>query len=198
MTEKERKERLARAQAQQDAIRRARETAQLTRLLWPQDAEDDLHGKVEILTQRLRAAGQTGAAWQVATNAHTSAWRKVKHTRHISDPGDVTHAWWYESAQTARLDAEAAVCAALQAHRIARSAEECGASDAVCSLVSAAYWVAVEVADRAEFSQEQLPCFDNDDVLSLHRTVGEWIGCLQAAKDDLVAWAKANDYTITR
>lgn len=199
MTKKERAERLACAPAQREIIRNARKTAQLARLLWPQDAEDDLHGKVEILHRRLARAGQVAAAEAVASCAHAAAWRKVKRTQHIHDEGDVTQAWWYRSAQDARLDAEDASCVARQTLRIARAAEEVGVSDTVLSLVNAAYWVAVDVEFRAEVSQNQIPCKgDNDAVLALALEVDEWTGHLRAAMDELVAWAEAHDYTLCR
>lgn len=189
MTGKERTERLARAQAQQDAIRRARETAQLTRLLWPQGAEDDLHGKVEILTQRLRAAGQTDAARQVAANAHPAAWRKVKHTQHISDEGDLTQAPWWQNACARREDAKQVLLVAAAAIGLGRK-----------ELVDAAYWAATDILDAVGDAQYEIPytCSDRDGVLPLWHDLADLQEELQCSKDDLVSWAEAHDYTITR
>lgn len=195
MTEKERTERLARAQAQQDAIRRARETAQLTRLLWPQGAEDDLHGKVEILSHRLHSAGQHAAARKMDIHAHPAAWRKVKHTQHIADPGDVTQAGWYRDAQAAQEAAEDAVCVA---RNVLRLAEDSGDTDAARRLINAAYWAAKDLMEAAEDAQAEIPCIDNDDVIFLFQQMEEVKERLQGAKDDLISCADARDYTITR
>lgn len=189
MTGKERAERLARAQAQQDAIRRARETARLARLLWPRGEEDDLHGKVEILTQRLRAAGQTDAAQQVAANAHRAAWRKVKHTQHIADEGDLTQAPWWQNAIACMEYAVDVRFAASPAARLGRK-----------DLVDAAYWAVEDTLDELETAQDGIPCScaDRSHVWGLMRGIADEEFELQHIKCDLVAWAEAHDYTITR
>lgn len=197
MTEKECTERLARAQAQQDAIRRARETAQLTRLLWPQGAEDDLHGKVEILTQRLRAAGQDDAARQIAASAHPAAWRKVRHTQHVHDDGDVTQAQWWRAAEAAE---DAACETSLVAKQILRMAAKTGPADATLRLVDAAYWAAYDMAVEVESAQHEIPytCADRDGVLALFQGLEDWYNTLVEAKDDLVTWADVHGHEIIR
>lgn len=195
MTEKERTERLARAQAQKDAIRAARKTAQLARLLWPRDAEDELHGKVEVLTSRLRRAGQEAAAQTVTRDAHNVAWRKHKHLYHISDAGDVTQADWWRHAWTVQQAETPMVRIARQA---LRTADITGASDATLRLIDAAYWAAKDTLDEIEDAQGEIPCIDNDDVLFLFHQMEEVKERLQDAKDELVTWAEAHNYTITR
>lgn len=196
MTEKKRTERLARAQAQEDAIRAARKTAQLARLLWPRDAEDELHGKVEVLTSRLRRAGQDAAAQTVTQSAHNAAWRKHKHTHHVSDTGDVTQADWWRHAWTAQQAETPMVRIARQA---LRTADITGATDATLRLIDAAYWAAKDTLDEIEDAQGEIPCIkDNDDVLLLFQHMEECAESLQAAKDELVTWADEHGHTITR
>lgn len=197
MTEKTRKYAETHIRAQKDAIRRARETAQLARMLWPKDAEDDLHGKVEILTQRLRNAGQYIVANKIEVSAHTAAWRKVKHTQHIADPGDVTQAGWYRDAQAAQKAAEGAVRIARQVLWLAE--DIIGDTDAARRLINAAYWAAKDLQETTEDAQEEISCIDSsDETILLFQQMGEWAERLQDAKDDLVAWADAHDYMITR
>lgn len=196
MTEKERAERLACAQAQKDAIRNARKTAQLARLLWPQAAEDDLHGKVEILQRRLAIAGQDAAAEMVASYAHSAAWRKVKHTQHISDEGDITQASWYKAGKTALKGVRGAVDVV---NAVLDMASDIGDTDGVRRLVNAAYWAAKEMKESAEDSQADIPRIDDEgDACDLHSTLSACIDDLQDAKDFLIHWVEDHDCTITR
>lgn len=197
MTRKERTERLARAQAQQDAIRRARETAQLARLLWPQGAEDELHGKVEVLTAALRRAGQDDAARRIAASAHPAAWRKHKHTHHVHDEGDVTQAQWWRTAEEV---ATAAFEIKNTTKRILRMAEKIGSTDATLRLLDAAYWAAYDMAGEVESAQYEIPntCAEKDGVLELFQGLEYRCDALTEAKDDLVTWADAHGHEITR
>lgn len=198
MTEKTRKYAETHIRAQQNAIRRARETAQLARMLWPKDAEDDLHGKVEILSRRLRNAGQYIAANKIEVSAHTAAWRKVKHTQHVADPGDVTQAGWYRDAQAAQKAAEGAVRVARNVLRLAE--DIIGDTDAARCLINAAYWAAKDILDEVGDAQYEIPytCSDREGVLPLWHDLADLQEELQRTKDDLVSWADAHDYTITR
>lgn len=178
-----------RIQAQKNAIRRARETAQLARMLWPKDAEDDLHGKVEILSRRLHSAGQHAAARKVDIHAHPAAWRKVKHTQHISDEGDITRAPWWVNACECRKNAKQVLLIAAGAMGLDRK-----------ELVDAAYWAAKDILDEVEDAQYEIPytCSDREGVLPLWHDLADLQEELQRTKDDLVSWAEAHDYTITR
>lgn len=197
MTAQERNDRIQRVGAQQAAIRDARRTAQLARLLWPQAAEDELHGKVEVLTAVLRRAGQDDAARRIAASAHPAAWRKVKHTHHVHDDGDVTQAQWWRTAESAE---DAACETALVAKRILRMAEKIGPTDATLRLVDAAYWAAYDMAGDVESAQHGIPytCAEKDGVLALFQSLEDWYDTLTEGKDDLVTWADAHGHTITR
>lgn len=197
MTEKERTERLARAQARQAAIRDARRTAQLARLLWPQGAEDELHGKVEVLTAVLRRAGQDDAARQIAASAHPAAWRKHKHTHHVHDNGDVTQAAWWRTAK--EFDTTAFEIKGV-AKRILRMATKTGPTAATLRLLDAAYWAAHDMAVEVESAQMEIPntCADRDGVLALFQGLEDWYDTLVEAKDDLVTWADVHGHEIIR
>lgn len=197
MTEQERNDRIQRAKAQQVAIRDARRTAQLARLLWPQGEEDELHGKVEVLTAALRRAGQDDAARRIAASAHPAAWRKVKHTQHVHDDGDVTQAQWWRTAEKVEF---AAAETGFVAKRILRMAGKTGPTDATLRLVDAAYWAAHDMADELESAQHEIPytCAEKDGVLALFQELEYRYDALVAFKDDLVAWADAHGHEITR
>lgn len=195
MTEQD--DRIQRVKAQQAAIRDARRTAQLARLLWPQGAEDELHGKVEVLTAVLRRAGQDDAARRIAASAHPAAWRKVKHTHHVHDDGDVTQAQWWRAAGKVAL---AAFETGSVAKRILHMAEEIGPTGATLRMVDAAYWAAYDIAGELESAQHEIPntCAGKDGVLELFQGLEHRYDTLMEVKDDLVTWANGHGHEITR
>lgn len=194
MTEQDRNDRIQRAKAQQAAIRDARRTAQLARILWPQGAEDDLHGKVEVLTDALWRAGQDDAAQRIAVSAHSAAWRKHKRTQHVHDEGNVRLAqWWWKDENSVSLTL------ALVRQTLGL-AERLGPTGTTMHMVDAVYWAAYDMANEVKSAQNGIPytCAYKDGVLALFRSMGDWYDALMEGKDDLVAWADAHDHEITR
>lgn len=198
MTKQDYSARIAETQARRDMIRDTRKTAQLARLLWPQE-DDDLHVKVEIVQQQLRAARQDVAAWRIAdSSAHRAAWRKVKRVQHIKDAGDVTQAQWYKRAQAAQDAVGAAWGVAWQ---VARMTACSGNTDTTRRLVDAAYWAAHDAQTAALDARNAIPLHiwaSTDAAIDLYTAINDWCGRIQAVKDDLVSWADDHGHAILR
>lgn len=199
MTKVERDTRIQRWQAQKDAIRDARTTAMLARMLWPYTADDELHGKVEILIMRLRNVGQIDAAQYIAAHAHNAAWRKVKHIYLDRDYGDVTQSRWWQAVEKALLTAQAVDDSTRGCLRLA---QRLGPTDAMLRTLDAHYWLAHDTANNLWDMCIALPDVNNLDNIDymdgLRTQFRSQIDSLVEAKDDLVTWAAWHGHTILR
>lgn len=199
MTKVERDTRIQRWQAQKDAIRDARTTAMLARQLWPMDADDELYGKVEVLMQRLRGAGQIDAARYISVYAHGAAWRKFNALTGFQMWGDVQCSGWWQDAQHALSTAQVAVD---DARRCLRLAWGLGPTDAMLRTLDAHYWLAHDTANNLWDMCIALP--DVNDMSNkyymdeLRAQFRSKIDSLVEAKDDLVTWAAGQGHTILR
>lgn len=101
----------------------------------------------------------------------------------------MTKARWWANATETLEDARRVLS-------IAENARKLGRKD----LVDAAYWAASDALDEIESAQGEIPytCADRDGVMELWQDLNLLHDALQEAKDDLVSWADAHDYTITR
>lgn len=159
--------------------------------------QDDRIQRAKAQQAAIRDAGQDDAARRIAASAHPAAWRKVKHTHHVHDDGDVTQAQWWRTAESAE---DAACETALVAKRILRMAEKIGPTDATLRLVDAAYWAAYDIAGELESAQHEIPntCAEKDGVLELFQGLEHRYDTLMEVKDDLVTWANGHGHEITR
>lgn len=199
MTKADRDTRIQRWQAQKDAIRDARTTALLARMLWPQEVDDELHGKAEGLIMRLRGAGQIDAARYIAAHAYNAAWRKVKHIYHNRDYGYVAQAGWWQDAQHALSTTQAVIDSTRDCLRLARGL---GPTDAMFRTLEAHYWLAHDTENDLRDMYDALPDVNNLDNIDymdeLRAQFRSKIDALVEAKDDLETWAAEQGHTIRR